>query len=585
MKTHHAKNRTTYKGFSNTRAASQPQLKGEKNEKDKRQKTTAQKSQIQIVRDAGNRYDDLKRIETLLRIHAQANSPNQEIYRGLYTISKQEKKNSEAISWAKKWIAYPPKNSEEAMTQASLANRLKDLDSLKRITKYLLNLNQEKASVPMQWCIKHLLIAEEWEEAYKTIKKLKKIKPNLEATKPLEAMCICETKKITQREKVIRIKELELERISKNDKQSTIIRQRALYEQGVDPKRLITSIETQKVNRHGTGVERLLVPILMAANQTQQAIEICKKILSSNQSANKLRQVYGECLLRQGEWRSGFTAKIAKPKNPSTISNKENISIYCDGTLGETLFFSRWLSYINRPSPKTTVYAQQPLLKLLRNNFKYIHFTSLKNNHYHKKQKHLSLAQLPLHLKDWEKSKDIFNFKLKTEEAITNQWKEMLAKEKGQKLIAINWHGSALKSMSEVSTSDIDLECFSCLTTANNVKLISLQKGTGKKELDNCSFKQHFHEQQDKINKEERIEHIAGIITNCDAVICDDSGPAHLASNLGAKTIINARSHCSWIWQQNRKLGRRFYPLSETNYFTNNWLETISLGWGKLNNC
>ena len=156
------------------------------------------------------------------------------------------------------------------------------------------------------------------------------------------------------------------------------------------------------------------MPILMAANQTQQAIEICKKILSSNQSANKLRQVYGECLLRQGEWRSGFTAKIAKPKNPSTISNKENISIYCDGTLGETLFFSRWLSYINRPSPKTTVYAQQPLLKLLRNNFKYIHFTSLKNNHYHK-NKNTFLAQLPLHLKDWEKARisSILNSKRK----------------------------------------------------------------------------------------------------------------------------------------------------------------------------
>ena len=159
----------------------------------------------------------------------------------------------------------------------------------------------------------------------------------------------------------------------------------------------------------------------------------------------------------------------------------------------------------------------------------------------------------------------------------------MLAKEKGQKLIAINWHGSALKSMRKYQ-----LQTSTNAFLANNSKqrkLISLQKGTGKKELDNCSFKQHFHEQQDKINKEERIEHIAGIITNCDAVICDDSGPAHLASNLGAKTIINARSHCSLIWQQNRQLSRRFYPLSETNYFTNNWLETISLGWGKLNNC
>ena len=232
---------------------------------------------------------------------------------------------------------------------------------------------------------------------------------------------------------------------------------------------------------------------------------------------------------------------------------------------------------------QNTVYAQQPLLKILKHNFKCIHFTSLKNNHYHHKQEHLPLAQLPLCLKDWEKSKDIFEFKLKTEESIVSQWKELLNKENGQKLIAINWHGSALKSTSEVSTSDINLEYFSCLTKTKNIKLISLQKGTGTKELDNCSFKNHFHEQQERISNENRLEHIAGIIANCDAVICDDSGPAHLASNLGTRTIINARTHCSWIWQQNHQLENRFYPKTETSYFTNNWVETILAGWQKLN--
>ena len=583
MKSSQTENGTTYKGFSKTGAASGTQNKNKKNEKKRRQKTPTQKSEVKIIKERGNRYEDLKEIEALLRIHAQANSPHREIYRALFTISRKERRYSEALKWAKKWITYPPINIEEAMMQARIANRLKDLDSLKRITKFILNLNQEKATVPMQWCIKQLLIAEEWEEAYKTIRRLKKIKPDLEAIKPLEAMCIYETQKITQKEKVTRIKQLELGKITRNDRQITIIKQRALYEQGEDPIQLISTIEAQKVNRNGTGIERLLVPILMAANQTQQAIEICTKILSSNQSAQKLRQIYGECLLRQGKWRHGFTEKTANQKERTIISNKDNINIYCNGTLGETLFFSRWLSYINKTTPKTTVYAQQPLLKILKYNFKCIHFTSLKNNHYHHKQEHLPLAQLPLCLKDWEKSKDIFEFKLKTEESIVSQWKELLNKENGQKLIAINWHGSALKSTSEVSTSDINLEYFSCLTKTKNIKLISLQKGTGTKELDNCSFKSHFHEQQERISNENRLEHIAGIIANCDAVICDDSGPAHLASNLGTRTIINARTHCSWIWQQNHQLENRFYPKTETSYFTINWVETILAGWQKLN--
>ena len=582
MKSSQASNKETYKGFSERISDQNSKDKGKKNDKTKKTKTTAKKAEAQIIKEAGNRYEDLKKIEALLRIHAQANSTNPEVYRGLYTISRIEKRSSEAMSWARKWITYPARNTKEAMTQARLANRLKDLSELRKITKSLINLNQEKASIAMQWCIKHLLIAEDWEEAYKTIKKLKKIKPDLEATKLLEAMCIYETKKITQKEKIARIKKLELEKITKDNEQINIIRRRALYEQGVDPEKLITPIETQKVNHHGVGIERLIVPILMAANKIQQAIEICEKILRSNQSANELRQVYGECLLRQGKWRAGFTEKTAITKSAIRTTDGETLNIYCDGTLGETLFYSRWLSHLNKISPKTTVYAQHPLLKLLKRNFKHIHFVSAKNNHHHA-QKHLPLAHLPLYINDWEKDKDIFDFKLMTDEKIVNQWKELLTKENGQKLIAINWHGSALKSTSEVSTSDINLECFSCLTTANNIKLISLQKGTGKKELDHCSFKEHFHKQQDRINKEERLEHIAGIIANCDAVICDDSGPAHLACNLGTKTIINARTHCSWIWQQDRDLKDRFYPTSETSYFTNNWLETISLGWEKLN--
>ena len=349
MQTSHAEYRKTHKGFSNTKTT--PQAKS-KDKKDRSQRLNSEKHEIQIIKDAENRYEDLKKLEALLRIHAQANSPHQEIYKGLYIISKKEKRDSEATSWARKWITYPPKNAEDGIMKSRLANRLKELDSLKRITKSLINLNQEKAAISIQWCIKHLIIAEEWEEAYKSIKRLKKIKPDLEAIKALEAMCIFETIKITQKERVTRINKLELEKNTQNSRQTTIIKLRALYEKGIDPKILIESINTEKVNRHGIGVERLLVPILMAASQTQQAIEICKKMLCTNPSSKKLREVYGECLLRQGKWRTGFIEKTANLKNTNTLTKKGDIKIFCDGTLGETLFYSRWLSYTTKNHSK-----------------------------------------------------------------------------------------------------------------------------------------------------------------------------------------------------------------------------------------
>ena len=156
MKSSQARNKETYKGFSERIGAQHSKGKDKKSDKNIKQKTSAKKAEALIIKEAGNRYEDLKKIEALLRIHAQANSTNPEVYRGLYTISRIEKRSSEAMSWARKWITYPARNAEEAMTQARLANRLKDLGELRKITKSLINLDQEKASIAMQWCIKHL---------------------------------------------------------------------------------------------------------------------------------------------------------------------------------------------------------------------------------------------------------------------------------------------------------------------------------------------------------------------------------------------------------------------------------------------
>ena len=74
-------------------------------------------------------------------------------------------------------------------------------------------------------------------------------------------------------------------------------------------------------------------------------------------------------------------------------------SIYCNGTLGETMFYSRWLTYVDRGKHVTTVYAQQPLLKLLEFNFKTLsssHSKAVSTTKY----KHLPISLLPIHLNE-----------------------------------------------------------------------------------------------------------------------------------------------------------------------------------------
>ena len=583
MQTSRSDNRRACRGFRNEDAESQVSHRNRRESgKNLRTGTTSRSNEIAVIRAAGYEYNQLKKVEALLRIHAQANSSHQEIYQGLYCISIQEERHDEAIKWGQEWLKHPASDERSSWKQAQLANKFKDLEALKRITKSLISLDSRKAPISLQWCIKHHLIAEEWDEAARAIKKLKKMGADTDISKAQEAMCIIESERVAQKEKTNRLNQLGIENISATNKIYDIVKTRTLYEKGAAPSSLHISKNGQSFNRHGIGIERLLVPILMNANQMKQAIAICEEILKANPSAWKLRQLHGECLLRQGQWRGGFTEHWIHYSNSTSASRQADEAIYCNGTLGETLFYSRWLTYLDQGKRVTTVYAQQPLLKLLKFNFKNIEFLPLKNNQYHKKNKHLPITLLPTNLQEWEHDENIFAFTLRTDEGIASQWRDLLKRDPDKKLIAINWHGSALKSINKISGSDINLESFSCLTTRKDIQLVSLQKGTGTKELENCSFRSSFHEQQDIINNENRIEQLAGIIANCDAVICDDSGPAHLASNLGKETIINATEHCSWFWQQCAATGSKFYPKTQTSYFSNTWDETIATGLQKL---
>ena len=582
VQTSHSEKGRGCRGFRNPDYTTHAKNKNRRSKENHQTKTTHRNNELEIIKKTNDRYNDLKKIEPLLRIHAQANSSLEQVYRGLYIISRQEKNYKEAIKWAEKWITIPSENQENAWKQAQVANKLKDLRSLQKITRALISQNSQKAMIAMQWSIKHLMIAEEWEEAHRTIKKLKRIDNSTEITKALEATCIIESQRMPQREKIKEINRLGIGELNSQNKIYKIIQIRYLYERGENPNILKIGNSDLTVNKNGAGIERLLLPVLLHTKQNESATKLCKELLTLNQSAKELRNIYGECLLRKGEWRAGFEEKSTYLTSILTIPKTPCADIYCNGTLGETLFYSRWLNCLEQEKNKRTVYVQQPLIKLLQFNFKHIHFLPLRNTNHHRKYKHLPIALLPTEIKDWEKNRRLFDFTLSAEESIEKNWKEEIKKEPGEKLIAINWHGPALKSAHKTSKSDIDLESFACLTKKKHIRFVSLQKGTGKEELKHCSFKGFFHEDQEKINNENRIEHIAAIITRCDAVICDGSGPAHLASSLGKKTVVNTTADCSWIWQQSPPKNLRFYPKSETSNYDKSWEETILMGWEKL---
>ena len=93
------------------------------------------------------------------------------------------------------------------------------------------------------------------------------------------------------------------------------------------------------------------------------------------------------------------------------------------------------------------------------------------------------------------------------------------------------------------------------------MRLLSFQKGIGSEELDNCPFKERFVNCQPMVNRELRLEHMAAVMNQCDWVVSDDSGPAHLAGNLGIPSLVLLPERINWRWASHH--GRSpWYPNS-----------------------
>lgn len=138
---------------------------------------------------------------------------------------------------------------------------------------------------------------------------------------------------------------------------------------------------------------------------------------------------------------------------------------------------------------------------------------------------------------------------MKADSELVDIWRSRLSLRPEDQLIGINWHGSPMQSLKESVSSDIPLDCFSSLADLPNCRLVSLQKGFGRKQLKLCSFLNRFVECQPEITNENRFEWIAALISICNWVVCDDSGPAHLAGSLNVPTLLLATNRLGWRWQ------------------------------------
>ena len=136
-------------------------------------------------------------------------------------------------------------------------------------------------------------------------------------------------------------------------------------------------------------------------------------------------------------------------------------------------------------------------------------------------------------------------------DALINKWKNILANEQ-KPIIAINWQGNPDTEKNNLKGRSIPLETFSKLCDLD-IKLLSLQKGFGAEQFENCSFKNKFVACQKQIDSTWDFLENAAIIANCDLVITCDTSIAHLTGAMGKKVWLLLRDIPFWTWGMNSK--------------------------------
>ena len=136
---------------------------------------------------------------------------------------------------------------------------------------------------------------------------------------------------------------------------------------------------------------------------------------------------------------------------------------------------------------------------------------------------------------------------IKTNAELFSRWKRLLSKE-NKLIIGINWQGNPETEKMTLQGRSLPLEAFYYITSNHEISLVSLQKGFGSEQLEQCNFKNKFVTCQSQVNDTWDFLETAAIIANCDLIITNDTAVGHLAGGLGKPTWLLLHKVPDWRW-------------------------------------
>ncbi len=130
----------------------------------------------------------------------------------------------------------------------------------------------------------------------------------------------------------------------------------------------------------------------------------------------------------------------------------------------------------------------------------------------------------------------------------TKQWASAIAPRAGSRLIGLNWQGNPVSEDAFFRGRSFPLETYAPLAELEGCQWLSLQKGPGSEQLENCSFRDRFIAAQAEVDQAWDFVETLSILELCDLVITSDTSVAHLAGALGRPTWVLLKFVPDWRW-------------------------------------
>lgn len=535
--------------------------------------------------------DETKKAEPTLRLLAQSGAKITEIYEALYKIAAKENNKSELIYWREKWLNTASKRKDCTQRQAREAKSLglekKYIEFLEWIFKIDSHDNENNLSLADAY-----LKAEKWTKA-KAFILASFSKPELNC-ELLWRLAWIEYESKNNKKSINYLQKLKNFHYTKNSSKDSKIKSIAitidLASQGKTPTQENLDYCNQLTTKQAEDSwpeNRILSTWLSGQHQnTDLAYKLISQAIEIQPKSYLLLKYKAILNLMLNKWSQGFKEILVAEKEKQINSNENQINIVCDGSMGDSLLWTRCILLINQRKTKDIkLYVQPPLLPFLQRNLKDIAKILPKTSNKNKETNNFGVLTLPA-ISEW-KAELSENLPLwKANQSIAEEWKLKLKLNTGIPLIALNWHGSALNAAKENQSTDIPLKAMNPSLYIENSKLqlLAVQKGIGSEEMIKCDFKDKFISEQKQIRNMNSLDQLAGVLSLCDWLICDDSGPAHMASCLGIKTIVCLPEHTDWRWPNNHE-SPPWYPntIMIRKNTNEEWESCLQKAWGIIN--